>query len=519
MKTSEFFSKITILFFCLFVFSCNKDLKLETANPQTIASLDENGGTWKPMVLASPADVTVAAPKDVTSTEYLAEIQEVKQLQSNLTDEQRQAVNYWGAGGVMRWNEIARELAAVYNLPPQFDPNTNSYPFPSVANPKQYPRFPFANPPYAARIFAYLSVVQYDAMVAVWKYKYQFNRKAAYANEASVQNLLPANELPAYPSEAAVIAAASRELLKALFPGEVEMLNAKALEHQNTGLWAGVNVRSDIAAGEELGKAVATKVLARFKTDNMANSTGGANNQAAVPDLRKKAEALNLGTVWQSLESPQRPPMLPTYSGVKTWNFGDAERDALRPVPPPAVGSPEFNQALDELRGFSKKLTREQQRIASYWSDGPGSYTPPGHWNRIAADLAYKNKMNELRFARTLALTNTALMDAGVCCWDVKYLYFTPRPSQVDNSIKTVIGVPNFPSYTSGHSTFSGAAAAVLSYVFPSETDNLNAKAKEASESRIYGCIHYRFDCEAGLKCGTNIGNYAIARGKADNSQ
>ena len=61
-----------------------------------------------------------------------------------------------------------------------------------------------------------------------------------------------------------------------------------------------------------------------------------------------------------------------------------------------------------------------------------------------------------------------ALHDAAVGCWDAKFTYFNPRPSQLDPSIKTVIGLPNFPSYTSGHSTFSAAAAAVLSYLFPS---------------------------------------------------
>ena len=55
-----------------------------------------------------------------------------------------------------------------------------------------------------------------------------------------------------------------------------------------------------------------------------------------------------------------------------------------------------------------------------------------------------------------------AMFDAAICCWDVKMFYYNPRPSQVDPSIKTLTGVPNFPAYTSGHSTFSGAAASVL---------------------------------------------------------
>jgi hypothetical protein len=45
-----------------------------------------------------------------------------------------------------------------------------------------------------------------------------------------------------------------------------------------------------------------------------------------------------------------------------------------------------------------------------------------------------------------------AMENAAISCGDAKYFYFTPRPSQVDPSIKTEIALPNFPSYTSGHS-------------------------------------------------------------------
>jgi membrane-associated phospholipid phosphatase len=117
-----------------------------------------------------------------------------------------------------------------------------------------------------------------------------------------------------------------------------------------------------------------------------------------------------------------------------------------------------------------------------------------------------------------MALVGTAVMDAGVCCWETKYYYFYPRPYQMDNSIKTVVGLPNFPAYTSGHSTFSSAAATVLSYIFPAEKNSLETKALEAAESRIYGTIHYRFDSEVGMRCGKNIGSYAVQRGQQDGS-
>ena len=513
----NFTSKYTkFLFYTLLIFAanaCSKDIAVEDLTAYTPVSFDENGGSWKPILVASVPDSTIAAPKATTSTEYAAELTALKSALNNATADQKSAVKYWSAGGTIRWNEIARDLAAQYNIAPNYNAD-GTYPVPDAANPLAYPRFPFCNPPYAARVFALLSVAQYDALIATYKFKKQFNRAAPYKVDATITPSVPKSDLAAYPSEDAVIAAASRELLKFLFPGEVPFLEAKATEHKNSRLWAGANVQSDIDAGELLGKAVAAKVIAYAKTDNMSK----ANAQADVQKLRDDATKRGITNQWTSRELPVRPPMLPFYGNVKTWNFDSTTKVAIRPTAPPAIGSAEFNTNLAELQGFAKNRSREQFRIAAYWADGAGTYTPPGHWNRTATELIYKNKFSEIRAARTLALLNTAVQDAGIVCWDVKYYYLLPRPIQVDPSLNTSTGVPNFPAYTSGHSTFSAAAATVLGYVFPSEVTNLDALAKEASESRIYGGIHYRFDCETGLTHGKKIGAYAITRGKADGS-
>jgi hypothetical protein len=115
-----------------------------------------------------------------------------------------------------------------------------------------------------------------------------------------------------------------------------------------------------------------------------------------------------------------------------------------------------------------------------------------------------------------MAYMNMAIMDAGICCWDAKYTYWLLRPSQADPKITTPIGLPNFPSFTSGHSSFSGAASQVLSYFFPSDSGLFKSLAQEASISRVYGGIHYRMDCDKGIVSGNNIGNLAIAKAKLD---
>ena len=109
-----------------------------------------------------------------------------------------------------------------------------------------------------------------------------------------------------------------------------------------------------------------------------------------------------------------------------------------------------------------------------------------------------------------------AMHDAAVGCWDAKYAYFNPRPTQLDPAIKTALGLPNFPSYTSGHSTFSGAAAAVLSYLFPGSASQFDADRDEASLSRLYACIHYRSDIEVGKDHGQRIGGYTVKLARED---
>ena len=493
------------------VFACDKTIEEPQRVGYTPASVDDKAGTWKTYMLASPEEISVPAPAAVTSSDYVAELATLKGLATNLSQEQKEAIVYWGAGAVYRWNEIARELAARYNVSPASTAD-GKYPVPDAANPLADPKFPFANPPYTSRALAYLSVAQYDALVSAWNYKYKFKRSAPSKVDATIPVALPTSTLPSYPSEDAVVAAASFTILKVMFPGEVPYLEAKMKEHLASRQWAGMNVNSDLTAGTDLGNAIAAKVMGRARTDGMS----AANNQTLTVGMIEAAKNRGIKEPWVSQEVPARPPMLPNFGAVQTWNFDRKTLEQIRPVIPYVVGSAEWQKELDELKNIQKSQTREQARIANYWADGAGSYTPPGHWHRAAANAAHEAKFSEVRMARTLALVGTAAMDAGIACWETKYFYYTPRPQQF--GLKTSVGLPNFPSYTSGHSTFSAAAATVLGYIFPDQAEKFNTQAKEASESRIYGLIHYRIDCELGLVHGRKIGEYAVARGKADGS-
>ena len=496
---------IATLAVTVFFQSCEVDVPTNYEfDPYEYASLDENGGSWVPVLLTSSSQIGIPAPTDSTSQEYLAELAALKTLSASLTGEQQAAVDYWGGDGLIRWNEIARELSAKYNLAPA--PNAEgNYPAPDPANPGNYPNFPFAHPPYSCRAFAYWGAAQYDALITAWHYKYLYNRPAAPNADGTITTHLPTNDLPGYPSEGAVIAAVSKDLLTAMFPLEKDFLAAKALEHQNSLMWAGLNVTSDITAGDSLGRAVGAKFKMRAASDGMKF----AQTPKPVSDsIRNAADSL-WGWHWVNQETPPRPVgITPKFSAVKLWVVPNVVD--VRPPVPPAPGSPDFQIAADELNDVLDNLSNDQRKIANFWSDGLGSYTPPGHWNRFASESIVKNKYNPLRSARVFAYLNMAMQDAGIACWDAKYYYHYPRPVQAIPGFKTILGTPNFPSYTSGHSMFSAAASTVLSHIFPDEAGVFDAYFKEAALSRLYGGIHYRFDIEAGGESGKQVGQFVV---------
>ncbi|THU41585.1 phosphatase PAP2 family protein [Niastella caeni] len=506
---------IPLLVICAAIipFACSKKITGRTDNlpALTPAKTDLDAGAWKPILLTSANEFSVATPIATTTPEYIAQMNEIKSWQASLTDEEKDNVKYWSAGAVLRWNEILRELVAKHNLPP-YQNADGTYPFPSANNPLAYPQFPFANPPYAARAYAYVSAAQYDALVAAFYYKKLYNRPAPYKVDATINTLVPQSDLPSYPSEDAVVVGAAVEMLKLLFPGDQDYIQLKAEAHKRARIIAGANVRSDIEAGEALGKAVAQKFVTRARGDRAGAAAGTQTDWTKL-----ETDCIARGEIpWYSLETPKRPPMLPMFGKVKAFLFDSLTAISLRPGPPPLTASTKMKDETEEIYSYIKDDTREHYRIVHYWADGVGTSTPPGHWDAIAAEDFIKKNYSEVRWARNMALLNMSLMDAAIVCWDTKYYYFNPRPSQMNPKIKTLTGVPNFPSYISGHSTFSGAAATILSYLVPDRTTAYDEMAKEASLSRMLAGIHYRADCEVGLETGKKIGNYAVTRAKTD---
>ncbi len=495
----------------LMIVSCQKELPVQASfTAYTYAGTDPDGGEWIPVLIASPSDIALDAPTDIISEAYLAELAALKSATASLTSDQEAAIAYWTNNPALRWNEIALELIAKYNLIP--GPNADgTYTLPNPATPEGPPPFPFAHPPYACRALAYLSVAQFDGMITAWHYQQLYNRPSPQELDPDIPSAYPDNDLPSYPAEGAVIAAISRDILSALFPLEKDYLTAKAAEHMASLQWAGKHVSSDITAGESIGVAIAAIAKTRAGSDGMKN----AQAPKPVSDSIQAEAFARFGWQWNNIEDPARPVGLaPLFGRVQLWNTPSVE--SVRPPVPPAPGSDAFQDAASELTDIADHMTVTRRSIANFWSDGLGTYTPPGHWNRIAKDFVIEHQMNPLRTARTLAYMNMALMDAGITCWDAKYYYHYPRPIHLIEGFQTILGTPNFPSYPSGHSTFSAAAAEVLAYIFPDKAALVRDWAIEAAESRIYGGIHWRFDASSGTTQGVQVGQYSVQLAVAD---
>ena len=366
-------------------------------------------------------------------------------------------------------------------------------------------------PPMAARDLAILHVAIYDAVNSIDR---------QYAPYVSYIDVHPRA------SKEAAVAAAAHDVLIALFPSQQTTIDTKYTE-----ALAAITDGTAETEGIAVGEAAVAQILA------------ARNNDGALDSVTYMS-GTNPGD-WVPTPPGFQSPVLPQWPDVTP--FAMMMSSQFLPVAPPSLTSTAYARAFNEVKliGSTTSTTRtaDQTAIAQFWANGPGTSTPPGHWN-VVAEIVSQNKGNSLEDnARLFAMLNVSLADAGISCWDAKYEYDMWRPitaireAETDGNNTTtenagwtpILTTPAFPTYSSGHSTFSGAGAAVLkaffgthrvSFVVPSETTGVadrnfrsfSQAAEESGMSRIYGGIHFSFDNTAGLKSGGQIGRYVASK-------
>ena len=265
----------------------------------------------------------------------------------------------------------------------------------------------------------------------------------------------------------------------------------------------------EVAIGASVGRDVARLAMLRALND-------GAD---VIWDARTRpAEKPGMWHGTPPLETAH--PQEPLAGSWQTWIIKSGGE--IQPPAPPDSNSDVFLRAAQEVLDVSTHLTPEQRRIAEYWHLDQGTVTPPGLWNLKARELAARWGLTEKERLRLLSLLNVAMLDASIACWHAKYSWWVQRPAttiqeRLDKTFMPYLVTPPHPSYVSGHATVSGAAAEILKRFFPKSTHQIDEWAEEAAQSRLYGGIHYRFDNEAGLVLGRQIGKTVLERapGKA----
>jgi len=317
----------------------------------------------------------------------------------------------------------------------------------------------------------------------------------------------------------ALVVCAQRGCEPAVRPVAMHAAAARVLEHlypyESPGRFAA------------LGRSGAIALLASIGGHNQAELAWQAGNDVAeaairralddgwdLPRLPKSRPAWKPG-VWRA--SPplnMYDPADPNAGEWRTWVLKSGAE--IEPPPPFAYGTPDFWKEVEEVRAVAAALTPAQKKIAEDWNLDAGSVTPPGVWNLHARRLALEHKLDAAQAARAFSTANVAMFDAFVACWHAKFKWWTERPVTVirekDPAFLPHLITPAFPSYVSGHSSVSGAAAVALQAFFPQYGADLARMAQEASMSRLYGGIHYRSDNEEGLALGRAAATRALAQ-------
>jgi membrane-associated phospholipid phosphatase len=185
---------------------------------------------------------------------------------------------------------------------------------------------------------------------------------------------------------------------------------------------------------------------------------------------------------------------------------------ALR-LPPPPDADTTATELQWVMQCVSERDAAALARIA-YWDAGSPGY----RWMQIAEKAVIDAGLPAPFQTRGLALVAAAISDAMIAAWDSKYAYNRPHPSELNASAAPVVAVPHSPSYPSEHAVAAGAAAAVLSYLFPDRAATFSDMASEAATTRVIAGVAFPSDVFSGLDLGQSVGKTVIAFAQSDGS-
>jgi hypothetical protein len=371
-------------------------------------------------------------------------------------------------------------------------------------------RTPGAQPAtiHPTRSFAVMHAAIYDAVNAI--------------ERSHKPYLVRLSGAPRSASQDAAAAAAAHDVLVSLYP-QFEA----ALDAQLQDSLAQISDGSGKIDGIRIGQAVAARMLALRQDD-------GSGAQP-IPYVFGH----NPGD-YQST-----PPNFPKQPQFTHWShvtpFALPRSDLFRPGPPPELTSDRYGDAVNEVQSLGvvdgTASSPDQALTGRFWNGAIQNY-----WNEIAQTVTDTRHLPTAERARLFALLNLTFADSVIAFYDAKYTYNLWRPVTAIRAADTAgnpdtVADPNWlpevgnttpdPAYPGAHAAISAAALDVLlsvlrrdqfdlivtSEVLPGVTrsfESLSAAANEATLSRIFAGVHFRFDLTSGSRLGRSVADFVV---------
>ena len=373
-------------------------------------------------------------------------------------------------------------------------------------------RTPGAQPStiHPTRSFAMMHAAIYDAVNSIDR------RHTAYA--------ILLEGVSRHASKEAAAASAAHDVLTALYPSQNTALDDQ-LQNSLGAIPDGKDKRDGIA----VGRTVAARIIALRADDGSA--------AAPIPFVFDTTPGRYRST----------PPNFPAQPQFTHWShvrpFTLRAAGQFRPVAPPALTSDTYEDAFKEVKALGQAngavATADQALTGRFWNGAIQNY-----WNEIAQTLSVQRHLGIVDDARLFALLNLGVADVVIAFYDAKYTYDFWRPvtairgASADGNAATIadstwlplVGntTPD-PSYPGAHAAISAVASLVLEDVLRTDRlsfdvtsevmpgaersfASLSSAAREATLSRIFAGVHFRFDLTTGESLGNHVGRWVLHR-------
>jgi hypothetical protein len=389
---------------------------------------------------------------------------------------------------------------------------------------------PGYRPPAAARMLAYTGLAAYEAAVpGMPDYNSLANQYPGLALPET-----EANKKYHWPS---AVNAAFHVMFVKNYP-HIEASDKLKIENLNQAFedkYAGQLDADVFTHSKAFGEAVANAIYEWSKTD-------AAGHEAFLNPHPSSYTPPAGDGLWQPTFPDYTPALFPYWGQVRPFAMKNDDLLAKPPLPWSNDPNSQLYQQAKETQvwvdNIKAGLDDEGLWIAEFWSDDIFELTfePAVRQIAIANQVVAIEKPSLETALELYAKMGMALCDAGIAIWNSKYVYKYERPIHyirrnfdpnwtplLDNPIGGYEGItPPFPAYPSGHSGFGGAGASVLTDIFGYHytlTDNCHKgrvefrgeprtfytfidMAVENAYSRLPLGVHFRMDCDEGLRLG-----------------